>query len=187
MTFADELRNAPEEKLKEELAQREKDWEFLIDLFYKYIKAECKRCAEWNHNYARIAFYEFTSKMNDGTGLSFKEAEIWERLKGRVHAIPQSDTFASFTKADVNDVNEQIVHLLVENDGLTVHPTIEEFMTYRQETKYVKRSEKARSTASFINTLFPLNTMNLSEDEGYYKTVRVEDGYRYRLEYSIEW
>lgn len=173
MSFADELRNAPEERKKEEERQRQlalerekRDWQALITEWYKYLKTACKKCASGNQTSYTGTFEDFIKEADRASGSSERLPDWLDRVNSRIRyqlnpSYPDRIQVC-LSEEDVADIEATIQERL-EADGVLVEFTRKEYQKYRLERVFVERSEGERVAASILNTLFPLNTIGLKE------------------------
>lgn len=145
MSFADELRKAPEEKKKREelerqrrIEERKNDFNKLIQLTYTYIKDQCKRAALSESTTYNC---EFKYKINDI--IKSGGEEWWNRTRSRIeHKLnPKSDIITiCFTEEDADTFSSSLESKL-KGDGLTVNITKKELQNYKMDFVFVKRSE----------------------------------------------
>ena len=188
MSFADELRKAPEEKKKREelerqrrIEERKNDFNKLIQLTYTYIKEQCKRAALSESTTYNC---EFKYKINDI--IKSGGEEWWNRTRSRIeHKLnPKSDIITiCFTEEDADTFSSSLESKL-KGDGLTVNITKKELQNYKMDFVFVKRSDGERMANGILNMLF--NT-DFDEDEGEYKERKVKDGVRYSINISVSW
>lgn len=187
MSFADQLRQAPDEQKKKEERLKKADFDRLIDGWYKSLKEGCMRVAKSGG----------TSYCNDLS--SYVEAlknepcydGWWNRIKPRVccELSPSRESGSEYeeekrrygdvcvTKEDA-DYIELTLKKKFEDDGLNVQFKIKEKTKYKLTSVYVKFSDGDRLFRSIFND---------DDREGTYKTRRVEDGYRYQISISVSW
>lgn len=188
MSFADELRKAPEEKKKREeleqqrrIEERKKDFNNLIQLTYAYIKDKCKRAALNEKTSCNCEFkYEINDIIKSGG------EEWWNRTRSRIeHKLnPKSDTITiCFTEEDA-DAFSSALESKLKGDGLTVNITKKELQNYKMDLVFVKRSDGERLANGIFNMLFDTD---FDEDEGEYKERKVKDGFRYSINISVSW
>lgn len=186
MSFADELRNAPNEQKEKESLQAEQDWNDFISAWYKEIQERCKYYAKKNEHSYNANFSNFIESIQEYSSLySYSLLNVWERIRERIACYESSRYVAYLTEEDAQELINRITKLL-QADELAVSSQIIKFKVYRTETKYIKRDEKSSAQIGLLNTLFPLNKMNLHED-GYFKKETIEDGYRCNIELDIHW
>lgn len=127
MSFADELRNAPEKKKREEEEQRkrleqqkDRDWDRFVVAWYESIKQSCIQQAEAGRNSCQSTlsdYFKYTLKGN----LKSQSDEYWyERIKRRLEyqLNPKSEVITVCASED--DV-AQLVNQLeskFKSDGL---------------------------------------------------------------------
>lgn len=193
MSFADELRQAPDKKKREEerqrqlqIEQQEKDLKRLASEWNKYIHEACKRTAEEEKSSYSSEFSRFIECMEKTFKSDHQTSDWWKRVDPRIHYTlnPKSDRETiCLNKEDIENL-ESIIKGRLEMDGLSVNTEIREYQSYQIEYVYVKRSDTARA----INSLFNLLTDGFDlDEEGEYKPRRVAGEVRYGLTVSVSW
>lgn len=178
MSFADELRKAPEAAQRRVEEKREKAWNDFAKRWYDIIKQRCRYAAEQGSTSSYFKFCTYAETVDE-------DAELYQRITCRLNPRHEYITFC-LSLEDADDLAAKI-EKWAKCDGLTVNVRKKEHQKYRLKSVYVERSNKERVAASILNSLFPSNQLNLSEDEGEYKFKKVEDGYKYSLEISVSW
>lgn len=197
MSFADELRNAPNERKKEEdqkrqleLEQQRKDWQFAIEKWYKYIKGNCKKDASNGYTSYTGSFENFINGLDQTTKSSGDPLSWLENVRPRICYQLDSKypdrVQVCLSEEDVADIEDTIKKLL-EADGLIVEFQRREYKKYKYERVFVEHSEGERVAASILNSIFPSNTLGLRGSKGSYQNQRKSDGLRYGISVTVSW
>lgn len=176
MSFADQLRSAPDEKKAREEKQRKDDFDKLINEWYQYVKKRCMSAAEQGETRVRSNLDYFVKDLEN----SSCESDWFVRVKPRItcRLRPKEDTITvCFTQEDAEYIKEEITKKL-DKDGLAVDVSISKKEKYRLEEVYVKYSTADR----LVNTFF-----NYDDSEGRYRTKQVSDGFRYQVSVEATW
>lgn len=167
MSFADELRNAPNEKAKQEAQQKMKDWNRLIKEWYIHVKSECKRAAMNGETeyYTKLSYF---AENPPRTNWHRSDDEWWERISPRI--IKQCSPKSEYTKAGLSEQDYQIlsqeISKKLKSDGLNSEISECKWQKYILKSVYVERPKADQILGGLFNTF--LNT-DYSTDEGYYK------------------
>lgn len=198
MSFADELRDAPEQMRKEVEEQKRKaqlrhdqDWDRFINQCYTAIKDKCKSWARSSSTSCSFSLDEFIPQRSDDYYLDGspveKNGDSWEeRIENRTwyRLKPKQSYRKCLSKEDITSLTETLKQHL-EADGLTVDIAIVELQKYSYEQQFVKRSDSERKFNRVFNTLFDLD--HDDEGAGEYKRVLVKDGFRYSFKMTVSW
>lgn len=194
MSFADELRNAPAERERaekqrqqQELNQQKSDWLAMVNEWYKYIKAACKRAAEDGLTSRTVYFEFFVRDLDEAYGSAPDWlASVDSRIRTSLNPLHPEMLQICLTKEDAEDI-ETIIRKRFELEGLSTEFQRKEYKKYKYERVFVKRSDGERAAASILNSILPSNTFGLKEDEGSYKNKTKLEGYRYGLSVTVSW
>lgn len=183
MSFADQLRSAPDEKKareekqrKEEEKQRKDDFDKLIDAWYQHVKRYCMSAAEQGKTSTSSNLDYFVKDLETLPDKSGWLARIKPRITYRLR--PKHDTITvCFTQEDAQYIKEEITKKL-EKDGLAVNVSISQTEKFRLEEVYAEYSPGERLLNAFFNS---------DDSEGKYRTKEVSDGFRYKVSVGVTW
>lgn len=197
MSFADELRKAPENKQQREKEQLENDWNKIENMFTDYIKKVCKCVAELGENKCVITLEscvgyieeEYTSQYSEGWD-SEKIVEIefddsnegiaWMHMRNKFFyyiceeksSLPYPDMMG-MSKKDAEDFSNKIKKCLVK-EGLKVESFIKkDYYKVHYVSKYIKHTSKLEQI--------------LTGTDGHYEEKEVMDEEMYRFYLDISW
>ena len=130
MSFAEELRKAPERKMYEEAKQKNQDWHSLIMRFYKYAKNKCFRCAEDGSKKCSLSLKDFLESEKEicnladiyGNPINKSDSEWWQRIEPKIFCqLNSRSTIITpcLSKEDANKLSSELQTLFL-HDGLSV-------------------------------------------------------------------
>ena len=193
MSFADELRNAPARKKKDEEEQRKRieqqrkrDWDQFIDLWYGFIKKRCIQQAESESNSCSLTLSYFVKYDLEKNLKNQNEEEWYQRIRPRFEyqLNPKSEYITvCVSEEDVSRLIDCLESKFRE-DGLKADIKKKELQKYKIDFVWVERSKGERITNGIFNLVF---NECLDESEGSYKEKRVKDGFRYDVDITVSW
>ncbi|MCQ5128174.1 hypothetical protein NE562_00775 [Butyricicoccus faecihominis] len=185
MSFADELKKEPELKKKEdeallnmEKSRRSNAWNKMLDEYLEYIKTCCRERARNECTQCKIAFESFVTYCDR----EYSQEDWWKTVQYRIRddLSECGKQMICMSLQDVESV-EQFTTSNLENEGLSVCFKRHEYQKRHSESHYVPYSSAA------TKLLLRMSINYITDDNGYYKTVWVEDEIKYTFFAQITW
>lgn len=158
MSFADELRNAPEQERRKARQQLEYDWNVLTDQWYKDIKNHCMERAKTNGTSYRDQFSSFVGRSENS--LRRWNGAWWERIedkiKCRLDPNPKQPgpIVACLQEADMERVCADLSARL-KKDGLNIDIQKIEKRKYQYELVWEEKKAAEKIITGILNLRCP--------------------------------
>lgn len=177
MSFADELRNAPERLQK----QADTKWFEFVKYYFVTTKEACRKAA------ADGRTDMITCRVSEFIKDCIAEPR-WASLESRLMCKMSTESYAQFepylSEEDMIYFKKTITECF-EREGLTVKCTERKLQKYALKAVYIDkpRYNTSGSLFDFISSWAESD----DDDSGYYKLKKTKDGFRYDLYFHLSW